>query len=79
LDMSLQVLSDFHKNWNGGNSLVVRNHLALLVDGGGAVIASEPAMYDWGELWVVWGRARAWLDVSWWVLEQFPQELKWRQ
>jgi hypothetical protein len=38
---------------------VVRDHLALSVDGGGAVIASEPAMYDRGEFWVVWGRARA--------------------
>jgi hypothetical protein len=38
---------------------VVRNHLALSVDDGGAVIASEPAMYDRGEFWVVWGRARA--------------------
>jgi len=36
---------------------VVKDHLALLVDGGGAVNASEPAMYDRGEFWVVWGRA----------------------
>ena len=38
---------------------MVRDHSALSVDGGGAVIASETAMYDRGEFWVVWGRARA--------------------
>ncbi len=38
---------------------MMRDHLALLVDGRGAVIASEPAMYDRGEFWVVWGRALA--------------------
>jgi hypothetical protein len=38
---------------------VVRDHLALLVDGGGAVTASEPAMYGRGEFRVVWGGARA--------------------
>ena len=38
---------------------MVRNSLVLSVDGGGAAIAKEPAMYDQGELWVVWGRARA--------------------
>ena len=32
---------------------MVRDHLALLVDGGGAVIAFELAMYDRGEFWVV--------------------------
>jgi hypothetical protein len=51
--------SDFHVNLNGGNSLVVRDHLALLVDDGGAVIASKLAMYDRGKLWVVWWGARA--------------------
>ena len=34
------------KNWSGGSSLVVRDHLALLVDGSGAVIASEMAVFD---------------------------------
>ena len=38
---------------------MVGDHLALSVDGGGAVIASEPVMYDRGEFWVVCGRARA--------------------
>jgi hypothetical protein len=51
--------SNFRKNWSAGNSLVVRDHLVLSVDGGGAVIVSEMAMCDQGELWVVWGRARA--------------------
>ncbi len=31
---------------------MVRDHLELSMDGGGAVIASEPAMYDRGEFWV---------------------------
>jgi len=51
--------SNFRKNWSAGNSLVVRDHLVLSVDGGSAVIVSEMAMCDRGELWVVWGRARA--------------------
>ena len=51
--------SNFRKNWSAGNSLVVSDHLVLSVDGGGAVIVSEMAMCDRGELWVVWGRARA--------------------
>jgi hypothetical protein len=38
---------------------VVRDHLVLLVDDGGAVIASKPAMYDRGKFWVVWWGARA--------------------
>jgi hypothetical protein len=32
--------SNFFKNWSGVNSLVVRDHLVLLVDGSGAVIVS---------------------------------------
>ena len=51
--------SNFRKNWSADNSLVVRNHLVLSVDGGGAVIVSKMAMCDRGEFWVVWGRARA--------------------
>jgi hypothetical protein len=30
--------SNFRKNWSAGNNLVVRDHLVLSVDGGGAVI-----------------------------------------
>jgi hypothetical protein len=33
--------SNFRMNWSAGNSLVVRPHLVLSVDGGGAVIVSE--------------------------------------
>jgi hypothetical protein len=32
---------NFRKNWSAGNSLVVRDHLVLSVDGGGTVIVSE--------------------------------------
>ena len=46
-----QFSSNFLDNWSVGNSLVVRNHLALSVDGGGTVIASELAMYARGEFW----------------------------
>jgi len=45
--------SNFRKNWSAGNSLVVRKHLVLSVDGGGAVIVSKMAMCVRGELWVV--------------------------
>jgi hypothetical protein len=38
--------SYFRKNWSAGNSLMVRDHLVLLVDGSGAVIVSEMAMCD---------------------------------
>jgi hypothetical protein len=38
--------SNFHKNWSDGNDLVVRDHLVLSVDGGGAVIVSKMAMCD---------------------------------
>ena len=38
--------SNFHKNWSDGNGLVVRDHLVLSVDGGGAVIVSKMAMCD---------------------------------
>jgi hypothetical protein len=38
--------SNFRKNWSAGNSLVVRDHLVLSVDGGVAVIVSEMAMCD---------------------------------
>jgi hypothetical protein len=51
--------SNFRKNWSAGNSLAVMKHLVLSVDGGSAVIVSKMAMCDQGELWVVWGRARA--------------------
>jgi hypothetical protein len=51
--------SYFRKNWSAGNSLMVRDHLVLSVDGSGAVIVSKMAMCDQGEFWVVWGRARA--------------------
>ena len=35
--------SNFRKNWSDGNGLVVRDHLVLSVDGGGAVIVSKMA------------------------------------
>jgi hypothetical protein len=38
--------SNFCKNWSGGNSLVVKDHLALPVDSGSAMIASKTAMFD---------------------------------
>jgi hypothetical protein len=71
--------SDLCKNWSEGNSLMVRNCLMLSVDGSGAAIVSEVAMFDWCVFWEVWGKARAWLDVSLQVLEQFPRELRWGQ
>jgi hypothetical protein len=37
---------------------VVRDRLALLVDGGGALIVSESAMYDQDVFWVVWVRLK---------------------
>ena len=44
--------SNLPKNWSAGNSLVVGDHLVLLVDGGSTVIVSEMAMCDRGEFWV---------------------------
>jgi hypothetical protein len=44
--------SNFRKNWSAGNSLEMKDHLVLSVDGGGAVIVSEMAMCDRGECWV---------------------------
>ena len=35
-----EFLSIFRKNWSGGNSLVVRNRLMLVVDGSGTVVTS---------------------------------------
>ena len=40
---------NFRKNWSAGNSLVVKDHLVLSVDGGSAVIVSKMAMCDRGE------------------------------
>ena len=37
---------------------MARDHLALLVDDGGTVVASKMAMIVRDEFWVVWGRAR---------------------
>jgi hypothetical protein len=51
--------SNFRKNWSAGSSLVVRDHLVLLEDGGGTVIVPKMTMCDRCEFWVVWGRARA--------------------
>jgi len=51
--------SDFLNNWSVGNSLMVRDHLVLSVDGGVAVISSEMLMFDRCVFWEVWGRARA--------------------
>ena len=36
---------------------MARDHLALLVDDGGTVVASKMAMIVQDEFWVVWGRA----------------------
>jgi hypothetical protein len=59
--------SNFRKNWSAGNSLVVSDHLVLLVDGGGAVIVPKMAMCDQGEFWVVWGG----LTLDWVNLRDF--------
>jgi hypothetical protein len=42
--------SNFHKNWSGFNSLVVRDRCVLLGCSCGAVIASKTAMCDRDEL-----------------------------
>jgi hypothetical protein len=46
LDDLCKFSSNFCKNWSVGNSLVVRDHLVLSVEGGGAVIVSKMAMCD---------------------------------
>jgi hypothetical protein len=51
--------SNLLDNWSVGNSLMVRDRLALSVDGGVAVISSEMSMFDRCVFWSVWGRARA--------------------
>ncbi len=38
--------SNFLDYWSVGNSLMVKDCLALTVDGGGAVISSEMLMFD---------------------------------
>ena len=50
---------DCLNNWSVGNSLMVRDRLALSVDGGVAVISSEMSMFDRCVFWGVWGRGRA--------------------
>ncbi len=42
--------SNFHKNWSGGNSLVVKDCFVLLGCGCSAVIASKTMMRDQDEL-----------------------------
>ncbi len=49
--------SDCFDNWIVGNSLMVRDHLALSVDGSVAVIPSKMSMFDPCVFWGVWGRA----------------------
>jgi len=51
--------SIFLDNLSVGNSLMAKDRLALLVDGGGAVISSKMLMFDRSVFWEVWGRARA--------------------
>ena len=46
-------------NWSVGNSLMVRDCLALSVDSGVSVIDSEILMFDRCVFWEVLGRARA--------------------
>jgi hypothetical protein len=46
-------------NWSVGNSLMMKDCLALTVDGDGAVISSEMLMFDRCVFWQVCGRARA--------------------
>jgi len=45
--------SNFHKNWNAINSLVVKDRCVSLGGGCGAVIASKMAMFNRGEFWEV--------------------------
>ena len=42
-----KFLSDFCKNWCGGNSLMVRNWWSSSVDGSGAAIIFDIMMFDW--------------------------------
>ena len=51
--------SNFLDNWSVDNSLMVKDCLALMVDGGGAVIFTKMLMFDRCVFWEVCGRARA--------------------
>jgi len=51
--------SNFLDNWSVDNSLMVKDCLALTVDGGGAVISFEMLIFDRCVFWEVCGRARA--------------------
>jgi hypothetical protein len=54
-----KFLSNFLENWSAGNSLVLKNRLALLVYVESSAIASQRAMFNQGEFWEVWGKAEA--------------------
>jgi hypothetical protein len=49
--------SNYLDNWSVGNSLMVKDCLALTVDGGGVVIVSEMLMFHQCVFWEVCGRA----------------------
>ena len=49
--------SNFRKNQGGDNSLMVRDCLALSIDGRSAAITSEMAMFDQCVFWEVGGKA----------------------
>ncbi len=51
---------------------MVRDHLVLLVDGGGAVIAYQPTMYDRGEF----GWCGGGLELDWMYLGEFSSNFR---
>jgi hypothetical protein len=60
---------NFRKNWSAGNSLVMRDHLVMLVDGGSTVIVSEMAM--WPAIEVNFGWCGGGLVLDWANLRDF--------
>ena len=61
-------LSNFHKNWSGGNSLVVRDCCVLSSCGCGVVIAFKTAVFDRDEFWE---RCVGMLTLDWLYLCKF--------
>jgi len=68
--------SSFARIGVSGNSLMVKDHLMLSVDGSVAVIVSKIAMYDRGEFWMMWGG----LLLDWVYLRDFSSNFheNWR-
>ena len=68
--------SNYLENWSAGNSLVMKNHFVLLVDGGSAAIAARRMMFNRGTFLGGVGEGSSLIRCISHVLKLFPQELE---